>query len=151
MVEKNPEYEKAFRAMRRTQSAKKWLRRSGCLVIFLVWLAFMLLPCAVVTLLVNKEITFSRSELPDHEYRLFALQEPDLRGFGFSRTGVKSGGKDAPNVCMLTQVSYLLWEGEAEGLTYCNCYEKAGTDWVPVMVGGDKNCEPVDYSPTNSE
>jgi len=144
-VEKNPEYEAAFRKMRQRKSARRWFNRSSCCVMFAVWVIVMLMPCFFVTLLVNKEIVFSRSDLPEHEYRLFILEETDLRGFGFSRARVESGGADEDNFCMVTSISYLLWEGEGDGLTYCNCYEKAGEDWSPVMVGGDENCEPVDF------
>ena len=145
-VEKNPMYEAAFKKMRQRSAARKWFRRGGCLVIFIIWLGLMLLPCFFITLLVEKEIIISRSDVPEHEYRFFLLEQPDEQGIGISRARIISGGEDEDAVCVVTSVSYYLWEGEGDNSTYCNCYEKSGDSWSPTLIGGDADCKPVDFS-----
>lgn len=141
-VERNPMYERAFARQRTRQKGIRYLRRFGCGILIVIWIGVLLLPCAFVTLLVEKEITLSRSDIPGDEYRLFLLEEPDQRGIGFSRTKTYSGDRGGDTVCLLTDVDYLLWEGSGEGSVYCNCYEKLDSAWSPTVVGADANCEP---------
>ncbi|NJL94854.1 MAG: hypothetical protein HC915_14625 [Anaerolineae bacterium] len=108
-----------------------------------LWLVLLLMPCALVTLLVENEIVVPRSDLPEHEFRLFFLDGADERGFGLARGSVVKGGEEAGAVCVRTQVDYLLWEGEASGADYCNCYEAIEGTWVPTLVGGNARCEPL--------
>jgi hypothetical protein len=147
----NPMYEAAFARRRRWESAKRWLRRSGCLILFLVWLALMAFPCTLVTLLVNRELTYQRSDLPDHHLRLFLLQQPDERGFGLERGSIKSGSEEEGQYCIVTTVNYLLWEGEGKDIHYCNCYEKIGEEWSPTLVGGDEYCQALPTTPEAPE
>jgi hypothetical protein len=142
-VERNPEYAKSFARMRRQQTFKRALRRFGCGLAIAIWLVVMLLPCLLVTLLVQKEIVIKRGDIPEHEYRLFLLENQDERGFGLSRGSIASGGEGEQNACILTRVNYFLWEGEAENKIYCDCYEKTGDDWSAVLIGGDADCQPV--------
>lgn len=143
MVERNPEYERAFKMMRLRQTGRRWLRRGGCFLVVLLWLACMLTPCFFVTLAVRKEIVYSRSDIPDHQYRIFLIEDPDRRGIGVVRGGIKSGGEDEKTACVAISVDYFLWESEGESVDYCNCYEKAGNEWVSTVVGGASNCQPL--------
>jgi hypothetical protein len=142
-IERNPEYAKSFARMHRRQTAKRILRRLGCGLVIAVWLVVMLLPCLLVTLLVQKELVIKRSDIPEDEYRLFILENQDERGFGLSRGSIVTGGEDTGEVCIITRVNYLLWEGEAENKVYCDCYEKTAGEWSAVLIGGDDECQPV--------
>lgn len=147
-VPANPMYEAAFARKRRWQRFRTWLRRGGCFLLFLAWLALMAFPCTLVTLLVNRELTVTHSDLPDHHTRLFLLQQPDERGFGLERGRIKSGSEEEGQYCIVTSITYLLWEGEGENVGYCNCYEQLGQDWSATVVGGDKNtCEAPPVTP----
>jgi hypothetical protein len=134
-------YEAAFRRMRRGQKMRYYARRAGCGLLFVFWLALMSLPCLLVNLVVYKEIIIPRGDLPGQETRLFLLDSPDQRGLGLSTSSLKSGGEAAGQYCLITQVSYFMWEGEGEGLSYCNCYENMGGEWAVTLAGGDKNCQ----------
>lgn len=116
------------------------LRRLGCLVAIVVW-GFLLcaLPFGFVTLLVEKEIVIPLSDKPEHEIRLFLLDEPDQRGVGLSRPNLESQTEGA--YCVKTSLHYLIWEGEGENLNYCDCYEKFGDSWGLTFIG-DANCQP---------
>jgi hypothetical protein len=144
-VERNPDYTKAFNQMHRRNAIKHYLRRSGCCVMVAVWVVLLLMPCFFVTLVVRKEIIISRSDIPEHEYRIFLLENEDERGFGLSRGSIKSGGEDEDAACVITHTDYLLWEGEGEDAVYCSCYEKFGDEWSAVMVGGDAECQPIEF------
>lgn len=125
---------------------RRWFRRLGCCLLLIVWFVLMLMPCFFVTLLVEKDIVISRSSVPDHEFRIFILEEPNERGFGFSSGTIVSGGGDEQTVCVVTSVDYLLWEGEAEPDTHCNCFERAGEGWSTTMAGGDADCHPREFN-----
>lgn len=124
---------------------RKWFRRFGCCLLLIVWFVLMLMPCFFVTLLVEKDIVISRSSVPDHEWRVFILEEPDERGFGFTSGKIVSGGSDEETVCVVTSVDYLLWEGESEPDTYCNCFERVGEGWSTTLAGGDADCNPREF------
>jgi len=112
----------------------------------IVWLLLMLTPCFFVTLLVEKDVVLHLSSVPDHELRVFILEDPDQRGFGFSRGKIVSGGSDEQTVCVVTSVSYLLWRGEGQPDKHCNCFERVGDDWSTTLAGGDKDCNPREFN-----
>jgi hypothetical protein len=118
--------------------------RTACPLMLLIWIPVLICPCFFVTLLVEKEITFKRSDVPEHEYRIFFMDNPDTRGFGLSRGRVESGGVDEESVCIVTSVDYLMWVGESEPVRYCSCYEETGEEWVQTLYG-DENCEPMEF------
>lgn len=117
------------------------LRTCGCAAALLIWLAILvILPCGFVTLLVENEIRFSLSDLPDDELRLFLVNSGGVRAVGFQRPQIYSGGEDEGEYCILITTSYLAWEGEAENVQTCNCYQNIEGEWAAVLVGGDKTC-----------
>lgn len=59
--------------------------------------------------------------------RLFLLQEESGEGVGIEwqrQIGQADG-------CAKTTVSYFLWEGEAENITYCQCYSTETGSLLP--------------------
>lgn len=143
-IPRNAEYEKAFRKMRRRKGLRRWLNRGGCLIMFAVWFIFMLMPCFFVTLVTQKEIVVSRSDVPEHEIRVFILEESDSRGFGLSMGRVAEGDVDGESVCIKTDTNYLMWQGEGEAVSYCDCYEKSGDAWLLTQIG-DADCKPIEF------
>lgn len=126
---------------------KRGLRCFGCLFAFTLWLGLMATPCAFITLIVEKELVFERSDIPDHEVRLFMLDDSqwDARGLGLQIGSIKSGGEDEDEVCILVDTDYLIWEGEAEPLDdFCECYERIDDTWSITLLG-DANCEPLEF------
>src|SRR5574341_195297 len=113
-----------------TNSAlKRTLRRMGCLLLFCVWLAMMTLPCFFITLLMQKEIILSRSDLPEHYFRLFLIDSVDNGGVGITRGDITDGSATEGKYCIKTSVTYLMWQGSAAPLAYCSCYEQIEGTW----------------------
>lgn len=133
------------RAKHRKYSPRWWLNRIGCGGLILFWLFLMTLPFFFITLLVNKELTLNLSDVPSHEIRLFTLENRNEQGLGLSWARVYSGSPQEDQVCIRTTTRYLLWEGEGENISYCQCYERSShADWLPTLIG-DENCQPITF------
>jgi hypothetical protein len=114
-----------------------WLGRFGCGVLLVVWFAVMLLPCALIGLAFNGEITIPHGNVPEPaEHPLFQVRlimEIENRGLQFTRTGIHPESDTA--VCVQSTVTYLLWQQEDDqetSVVYCDCYERpdSQTAWV---------------------
>lgn len=100
------------------------LRRFGCLILLVCWFSFVLSPCILITLAQQGEITLSQGELPGQNIRVWLIMEIDERGVGISSTSQHeiNGAQ-----CLQTDVNFVLWEGEAESVSYCECYSRDDT------------------------
>lgn len=100
------------------------LGRLGCVV---VWLAAMMIPFVLIILAARGEIIIPTGGAPEQRIRLWLIMEPYERGVGLSRASVVEVDD---LTCVRTDVSFVLWEGEAaEGLSYCECYARDGDQW----------------------
>lgn len=106
------------------------LRRAGCIIALLIWFAILLLPCFLVVLAVQGEITVSTGGAPGQQTRLWLISEADERGLAISSASVTQTEPNA--LCVQTDVRFLLWSGKAEPSVYCECYvrENADTPWA---------------------
>lgn len=114
------------------------LGRLGCALGLLVWLVLILSPCLVFTLATQGEITVTVGGAPGQSARLWLVMEANERGLGLSLpTAQTSAEGDA--VCVQTDVRYLLWQGQAESVSYCECYRRAADeapwDFVTTIEG----------------
>ena len=85
----------------------------------------MAFPFVAFTLATNGELTVgSESYL-----RLFLVQEVDANGVGFEwrREAIQTEN------CLRTSVGYLMWEGESEGVSYCQCFDPITNEVLPVV------------------
>ncbi len=99
------------------------LRRTGCVIALIVWFAILLLPCFFIVLAVQQEISITTGSAPGQLTRLWLISEADQRGLALSTGAAHSSGENA--VCVQTDVRFLLWAGESEPVTYCECYERS--------------------------
>jgi hypothetical protein len=99
---------------------------------FLLWLLFMCFPTVAVVLAVQEQIQIG--EAPGRHWRIFLISEEDARGIGVERTGPR----EEPAGCAQTNVSFLLWAGESEATSYCQCYNEQGG----VVSAGQGACVP---------
>lgn len=106
----------------------RWVRRFIYLLIAVAWLGVMSLPALAVILAVQGQIQLGDDAR--HHLRLFALQEPEVRGIGIEWTRPL---RRQPN-CSRTTVSYLLWQGEGENVAFCQCYDPLTDDPLPVEM-----------------
>ena len=106
---------------------KRWLRRLLYLVAFIVWLLLMAFPFIAFTLATNGEL-----RLGNESYlRLFLVQEAEANGVGFEwRRELFQ-----PDDCLRTSVNFLMWEGESERVSYCQCFDPATNEALPVGGG----------------
>lgn len=109
-------------------------RRVGCVLILVLWFLILLLPLGFFILAVDGQLTLSqRGDVPDkHQHPLFQINlitEVDYRGIQFTNSTIHR--QDDLNVCVQTDVRYLLWQGEGESAQYCDCYMRTAQedDW----------------------
>lgn len=107
------------------------LRRLGCGILLVLWFLVLLTPCGLFMLASRGELTLDLGSAPGQSARIWLVMEPDERGIGLSLPTVHSGA-DADSMCVQTDVRYFLWQGEAEPLSYCDCYRRddARADWI---------------------
>lgn len=104
------------------QPRRSPLRRVGCITALIVWFLILLLPCFLVVLAVQQEITISTGSAPGQQLRLWLISEPDQRGIALSTASVRETDPNA--ICVQTNIQFLLWSGSAEPLVYCDCFER---------------------------
>lgn len=99
------------------------LRRAGCIAALVIWFAILLLPCFLIVLATQQEIVISTGGAPGQQLRLWLISEADERGLALSTASVQQS--DANNICVETNVRFLLWAGNSDPLSYCECYQRA--------------------------
>jgi hypothetical protein len=102
------------------------IRRAGCIVLLVIWFGILLLPCFLIMLAVQGEITISTGGAPGQQTRLWLVSEPDERGLGISSASAIQSAPDA--VCVETSVRFYLWAGSSEPSVYCECYQRENAD-----------------------
>lgn len=118
----------------------RWFRRLGCLLAFVIWLVVMLVPCFFITLAFQQQIVITQGSAPNQVLRVWLINEADHRGLGLSTASTHPDGTDA-GLCVQTDVSFLLWVGQANPVTYCECYLRSGDDFE--FTGAtDGSCSP---------
>ncbi len=105
---------------------KQWLRRLGCFLLVLVWLVIVSLPLLAVMIAGSGQVRLGAQE--SAHVRLFLVQEEESNGLGieWTRSFKQAEGAEGAGPCWRTSVSYWLWEGEGENVTYCQCVDAAG-------------------------
>lgn len=107
------------------------LRRIGCTIALVLWFTLLLVPCFLIVMAVQGEIVITQGDLPGQQLRVWLIMEADQRGFGVSSATVYRDGDN--NACVQTDTRFWLWEGEADPVSYCECYARADTEsvWSP--------------------
>lgn len=110
------------------------LRRIGCTIALVLWFALLLLPCFLIVMATQGEITIAQGELPGQQLRVWLIMEAEQRGLGVSSATVYRDGDNG--VCVQTDTRFWLWQGAAEPVSYCECYERATAEsvWSPTVT-----------------
>jgi|SRR5690606_34885709 hypothetical protein len=108
------------------------LRRPGCVIALIIWFLLLLSPCFMIVLAVRGEFSITTGSAPEQRVRLWLIQEIGQSGIGLSNAEVRQTGEDA--ICVQTNVQFLLWRGQAEPTQYCECYERAESEWQAASV-----------------
>lgn len=88
-----------------------------------IWFTLLLLPCVLFTLAVNQEIAIPTGDLPGQQVRIWLVMEVEQRGLGYSTASVTQ--RSETEVCLTTDIGFLLWQGQAEAARYCECYARS--------------------------
>ena len=99
------------------------IRRLGCTIAVILWFIVLLTPCLCIVLASQGEIAVRLGDVPGQSFRLWLLSESRQRGLGVSRPSTFAG-IDQNEVCIQTDVSFILWEGSEEATSYCECYTR---------------------------
>jgi hypothetical protein len=114
---------------------RKYLRRTGCTVLLVLWFLFLLTPCLMITLAVQHEIVLTHSDIPGDEFRIWLIQDVQNRGLGLSNTIRKQA--TSGETCTIADGRFFLWQGKANPYRYCSCYTKQANLWSSVAEGDD--------------
>lgn len=98
------------------------LSRLGCAVALILWFTLLLSPCFMIVLATRGEISVTTGPAPEQRVRIWLIQEADQSGIGIS-SGTMIQHED--EICVQTDVNFVLWQGEAQPVQYCECYIQA--------------------------
>jgi hypothetical protein len=103
---------------------RRWLRRLVYLLVLIVWIPVMAFPFVAFTLATKGELQLGG----ESHLRFFMVQETGANGVGIEWQRELF----QPDSCRRTSIAYLMWEGEGEGVSYCQCFDVATGDPLPV-------------------
>jgi hypothetical protein len=98
------------------------LARVGCAVALILWFTLLLSPCFAIVLVSRGEISIPTGNAPEQRIRVWLIMEAAQRGLGISNASIQSVGVN--QLCVQTNISFLLWQGRGEPSSYCECYER---------------------------
>jgi hypothetical protein len=96
-----------------------WGKRLFQMFLLVIWCLVLLIPALFFYLAAYGEIAVQQGELPNQTARVWLISEIDVRGFGLAYTSVQALGE---NQCVQTETRYLLWQGQGEAATDCECF-----------------------------
>ena len=112
-----------------SQNMKRWPRYFGCIIFLLVWLFLISLPALAFIIATRGQIDLGNQE--SQYLRLFLLHENDAEGLGVEWTRPFS----SQPLCRQTNVHYLLWRGQPQNSSYCQCVNVATETQHPAIPG----------------
>lgn len=123
---------------------RKIVRRIGCGGLLVLWFVFLLTPCLVITLAIQREIAITWSDVPDDALRVWVLQEREAQGLAISSARRVNPPATPGMACVVTDVRFVLWGGNAEKagalpVHQCACYtrDEAQSTWTPHNAGSE--------------
>lgn len=112
---------------------KRWSLRLALVVFVFIWLLFACFPILALILATNDEIMVG----PDQRshLRLFMVSSDEHKGVGIEW----SRCMPAQSGCYLSNVYFLLWEGDAAGqnVEYCRCLDQETGLQEPLPMCGN--------------
>lgn len=113
------------------------LGRVGCGVGLVLWFALLLTPCALFYMAMYGQITIHHANIPEPEahplVQVQLVMEPDNRGLRVTTSQSQSASEH--DMCVQTDVRYLLWQSESDesqNVSFCDCYirDDEDADWA---------------------
>ena len=107
----------------------RWPRYFGYLIFLLVWLFLIGLPAFAFILAAQGQIELGSTE--GQYLRIFLLREEDAEGLGI----VWARPLSSQPLCLQTSVRYVLWAGQAQNVTFCQCIDPTTDAQLPAIPG----------------
>jgi hypothetical protein len=106
---------------------KGYAWRAGCLII---WIPLILLPIIFIVLATQNEIAVWHGDsMPEGSahpvIQVKLIMEIDTRGLNITRSYLAT--ETDQSLCVQTDVSFLLWQGRGDNVSYCDCYAREAT------------------------
>jgi hypothetical protein len=112
------------------------LRRIGCGILLVFWFALLLVPCFCLVMATNQEIVIPTGSLPGQHLRIWLIMEVDQRGLGISTANVVQS--DENTACLETYNRFLLWQGQGDNVSFCECYARESADQAWSLMSMDE-------------
>ncbi|MBE2220567.1 MAG: hypothetical protein IAF02_03450 [Anaerolineae bacterium] len=104
----------------------RWLKRLLVVVFLAVWLVVMLFPCMAFRLAMQTEVQVGSN------VRVFLVSEKSAEGVGVEW---KRPFSSTDQQCVQTAVTYFMWVGEGENVTFCQCADTSTGEQFPSTLG----------------
>lgn len=104
-------------------------RRFGCFVLILIWFVLLLLPCFLIMLATQSEISIQVGNVPGQVIRIWLIEGAKERGIAISRPSIVLNAVTNAT-CVQTDTSFLLWMGRGEATQFCDCYKQVTDTWT---------------------
>ena len=124
----------------RKSTRRSPLRRPGCVIALILWFTLLLSPCIFIYLAANEEISIQTGDAPEQRLRIWLVQAAGQSGLGISNGTVYQ--QDDNNLCVQTDVNFLLWRGEGQSSQYCECYTHSQSGWDTTEVNQGTCAQP---------
>ena len=107
---------------------QKPMTRRGCLLGVMAWLLIMALPLCALVFAMRGEMGWQRGPFVEDRIWLVNLEgapgQETASGLAYSATRLSAQPSARPtDICVKTSVYFLLWRGQSESLSYCECYQ----------------------------
>lgn len=119
---------------------KGLLRRISCGLGLVIWAILILSPCAFILIATQRDITIRLGDLPGQALRIWLIEEVGERGIGIS-TPLVIGDPASGTACVQVSSRFILWMGQGEPATVCECYARQGETWE-YLLGTAGVCQP---------
>ncbi len=103
---------------------KRWVRRLVYLIILVIWLPVMVFPFVAFSLATNGELQIG----DESHLRFFMVQGAEENGVGIQW----KRSLFQPDHCQRNTVVFLMWEGEGENSSFCQCIDPETNESLPV-------------------
>lgn len=117
-----------------TPPAEVRIGRRGCIIGVIIWLVVMTIPAFILLLAIQQEVTiWHGSGFPEREahplLQVRLIMEIESRGVSIGTSHISRETETL--ACVQTNVNYLLWQGQGESASYCDCYQREdpSADW----------------------
>ena len=115
--------------------------RWGCRFAVVLWFMILLTPCFCLALASQGEISVRLGDIPGQSFRIWLLNESRQRGIGSSRPSIVANS-EAGQVCLQTDVSFVLWAGSEDATTYCECFAQSSNAAWEMVNTAQGSCPP---------